>query len=365
MLFYFNAVKHNNIYKLKNIVDVSTGEFISLVDFVALKGKVFCNNLDICFMEIVKELKRQKYKNVFKITKNNQFSFIYKNGECLGVQIKHKDATELRISSFEKKFLIDFNFETAQMLFDYSKNNARSSFTLGRDAFNEWLQLTFTTKGQRLRLSTCERLFREDYPILNDSMLDRAKEACAGYQLAKKGYYKDVFNFDISSSFPAQLLNSTPYGRIREFEKLEDIPESYFYIVKATFIDIKIKAQKIDFLEIDGASITTQVLPQHLFKLACSNYDFKNIKIKRIIAFKTYAHRFDAFVNKNVIQGKFQAQNKTIAKYNKAIANSIVGYFGKNTRTTQTKIQIKDGKFEFIEREIDVKPIYLPLYIPL
>lgn len=363
MLFYFNAVKNNNIYKLDKIINLSTGEIISLVDFIALKGKVFCNNLDISFMEIIKELKKQKYKNVFSVTKNKQFSFTYKNGECLGIRIKHSDSTELRINSFEKKFLIDFDFNTAQMLFDYSKINLRSSYTLGRDSFNEWLQMTFTTKGQRLNLSTCERLFREDYPVIKDEILERAKSVCSGYQKAQKGYYKNIYNYDISSSYPSQLLNDTPYGPIREFDSIENVPESYFYIVKATFIDIKIKPNKIDFLEINGKSITTQVLPQHLFKLAKSNYEYRTLKIKRIVAFKTYAHRFDNFINKNVIQGKIQAQNKVIAKYNKAIANSIVGYFGKNTTITQTKLLTKDNKISIIERQIQNEPVYLPIYI--
>lgn len=363
MLYLLNAVKNNNIYKLKNVIDISTGEILSPVDFIALNGKAFCANLNITFMDLIKLLQKQKYKNVFVCQKSNQFSFVYKNGECLGIDIRHSNNKELRICSFEKKFLIDFDIETAENLLTYALEQGRTSYTLGRDSFNEWLQMEFITKGQRLNINTCNKLFRKDYPILSDSMLDRAKDACSGYQIAKQGYYTNIFNYDISSSYPAQLLNATPCGPIKEFETLESIPESYFYIVKATFIDTKVKQNKIDFLEIDGLSITTQVLPEHLFKLAQSNYEYSKLKIKRIIAFKTRAHRFDAFINKNVIQGKIQAQNKILAKYNKAIANSIVGYFGKNAQTTQTKLLRQDGKISIMEREIQGEPIYLPIYI--
>lgn len=363
MLYYFNAVKNNNVYKLENIIDLSTGEILAPVDFIALTGKAYCNNLDVAFMDLIKLLIKLKYKNAFVCTKAKQFSFVYKNGECLGIDIRHSNNKELRICSFEKKFLLDFDIETAEDLLAYAIEQGRTCYTLGRDSFNEWLQMEFTTKGQRLNISTCNKLFRKNYPILHDSMLDRAKDACAGYQMAKQGYYTNIFNYDISSSYPAQLLNSTPCGPIKEFETLESIPESYFYIVKATFIDAKVKQNKIDFLEIDGTSITTQVMPEHLFKLAQSNYEYSKLKIKRIIAFKTRAHRFDAFVNKNVIQGKIQAQNKVIAKYNKAIANSIVGYFGKNAQTTQTKLLRHDGKISIMEREIQGEPVYLPIYI--
>lgn len=363
MLYLFNAVKNNNIYKLENVIDISTGEILAPVDFIALNGKAFCANLDIAFMDLIKLLTKQKYKNVFVCQKAKQFSFVYKNGECLGIHIKHSNNKELRICNFEKKFLIDFDIDTAESVFAYSISQCRNSYTLGRDAFNEWLQMEFTTKGQRLNINTCNKLFRKDYPILRDSMLDRAKDACSGYQMAKQGYYKNVYNYDISSSYPAQLMNNTPIGLIKEFETLEAIPESYFYIVKATFIDVKIKPCKIDFLDIDGANITTQVLPEHLFKLAQSNYEYSKLKIKRIIAFKTRAHRFNNFVYKNVIQGKIQAQNKFIAKYNKAIANSIVGYFGKNATTTQTKLEHKNGKISIVEREIQGEPVYLPIYI--
>ena len=60
MLYLLNAVKNNNIYKLKNVVELSTGEILKPVDFLALNGKVFCNNLDIAFMEIIKLLLRKQ-----------------------------------------------------------------------------------------------------------------------------------------------------------------------------------------------------------------------------------------------------------------------------------------------------------------
>ena len=82
MLYYFNAVKNNNIYKLENVVDLSTGEILTPVDFIALNGLAYCNNLDVAFMEIIKLLLKQKYRNVFVCEKAKQFSLVYK--KCRG-----------------------------------------------------------------------------------------------------------------------------------------------------------------------------------------------------------------------------------------------------------------------------------------
>ena len=79
----------------------------------------------------------------------------------------------------------------------------------------------------------------------------------------------------------------------KEYENIEDIPQTYFYIVKFSAIDIKLKAGKIDFLETDNINISTFVLTQHLFNLFKSNYTYTRIRIKKIIAFKTRKGLFD------------------------------------------------------------------------
>ena len=65
MLYLFNAVKNNNIYKLENVIDISTGEILTPVDFIALNGKAFCANLDIafCLLNIIKKSTNPHLKN--------------------------------------------------------------------------------------------------------------------------------------------------------------------------------------------------------------------------------------------------------------------------------------------------------------
>lgn len=359
MLYDLAVEKINNIYHLQAIIEQETGEVISLEDFINLKGNIFVSNLNVAFFDIIQFLKSKKYRNVFKVHKNGQYSFAYKNGECLNIKIRH-EKSQLTITNFTKKFLRDFSdYETNKKLLDYSYANNRLASSLGVDAFNEWLQSTFKCKKQIININACRELFRQDYPIIKDDILERAKESTSGYQFAKQGYYNNIYHYDIKSSFPAQYINDTPTGKPREFNSFDEMPPSYFYIVKFTAIDIKLNPNKIDFLNINNKNVLTFVLTKHLFELFKINYSYYQLKIKRITAFKTRQGRFSSFLQKTVLDGKLNEFDKVIAKYNKGIANSLNGYFGKNTISIRTKFS--NGKL--IEKREETPPIYLPIYL--
>lgn len=351
-----------NIYDDFTIVNQETGEAVDFASFLKLKGQIFCSNLDLTFMLIVKKLIANGYNNVFDVKNKGEFSFIYNGGSCYNFKINTGNI--IYLINFEKKFLQPFrDYETNKLLIDFAVNKLRNALSVGTDAFNEFIQGVYFTKHQKLTLSACKVIFRRDYPVIDDEILERAKENVSGYQIANKGHYFNCYNYDISSSYPAQLLNDTPVGELREFENFEDIPQSYFYIVKFSCFDIKTKPQKIDFLQINKKNYVTKVLTQHLYKLFLKTYDYTNLKIKRIVAFKTIANRFKNFVEQNAILGKELETNEFIKKYNKAVANSIVGYFGKNRQRRNTKCTFKNGKFKLEEEIEDVEPVYLPLYL--
>ena len=207
MLYILNVVKENSIYKLKNIINQSTGEILSLIDFLCLDGIVYVNNLDFAFMEICKKLIELKYKNVFKAQKNNQFSFVYKNGECLQIKIIKANKKHLTIVNFETKFLQPFTtYENNIALVNYAIKKNRVSASLGVDAFNEFLLQAFKSHGQQVKnIHACKEIFRRrDYPIIDNEILNQAKENTSGYQMALQGLYTNIFfvNFELPNVVP-------------------------------------------------------------------------------------------------------------------------------------------------------------------
>lgn len=365
MIYILNIKKNeSNIYELVNVIDQETGEIIEIEEFIKLNGNVFVSNLDVAFMEIIKLLFKLGYHNDYKATRKKFFSFMYKSGECLQISIVHENKTTLRIVNFEKKFLQPFGtFEENKLLLDYAIKNNRLSSSVGNDAFNEFLHIAFKTKGQELNVNACREIFRRDYPILDDDLLLQAKKHTSGYQFAQRGYYNDIYEYDITSSYPSQLMNDTPKGLPITFERLEDVPSTYFYVIKFSALDIQLRPNKIDFLKTNNKTINTFVLTKELFELFKENYSYSILNVKAIKGFKTRHNRFNAFITKNIVNGKINANNARIAKYNKAIANSIVGYFGKNTQKELVKIIRKGKRIDFKRKEIKIDAVYLPIYL--
>lgn len=160
------------------------------------------------------------------------------------IRIVHDCRKIFTVVNFEKKFLQDYtDFETNSRLVKYAVENDRLSSSLGNDAFNEFLRLTFKTKGQQLSINACREIFRRDYPIIKEPMLEIAKQLTHGYQMAKQGYYENIYNYDICSSFPSQLANSTPRGAPKEYKSFDELPKSYFYVARLTFMRVKLKKE--------------------------------------------------------------------------------------------------------------------------
>lgn len=84
MIYYIDVVKDaNGIFRINKIINQETGEFVSLIDFLTQDGIVFVNNLDIAFMELIKQLLKMKYRNVFNAEKKNSFHlFIVAENVC-------------------------------------------------------------------------------------------------------------------------------------------------------------------------------------------------------------------------------------------------------------------------------------------
>ena len=182
----------------------------------------------------------------------------------------------------------------------------------------------------------------------------------SGYQYFRRGIYTNIQSYDISKSYASQLLNNLPIGNGRVYEKIEQIPDSYWYVVQFVCFDIKVKDGKIDFAHCNKKNVKILTLTKHLFELFRENYVTSAMRVKRILAFKTRRAMCQNFINNNVLDTQIAP---VLVKYNKAIANSIVGYMGKNRRVIRSKIthSRKTYKIEYTVEESE--PVYLPIYL--
>lgn len=337
---------------------------VKSIDKIKEDTTFYVNDLDKFYIYLITELLKSSYYSVDKINKQKTFSYVYKSGVCSNVKLKNINMNNIYFVNFKRKFGIDFldngkNFE----LIDYALTNNRKAQSLGSDAFNEFIK-TILPPSRYLDFVAHQIIRNEDhFPIFQNSeeILD-AKENVSGYQYCKSGSYTNVYEYDISSSYPAQLLCDTPKGLPIVYEKLQDVPRTYFKIITFTYFNAKCKKSKIDFLNLSNLGCLS--LTQNLFELFKENYT-ANIKITQITAFKTQKSPFKKFITKNIINGKELEERKHIAKYNKFIGNSIIGYFGRNTTTisnTATR-SIVDGNTSQSTETKNIDPIYLPVYL--
>lgn len=365
-LFYLTTKQTNNMYELGDIICQTTGELLSLFDLIDKYDYAFVNdNFNLVWADICKQLNNAGYDNDFEIKANKQYSFIYQSGSCLEITIRNEKGKYTRIVNFAKKFNTEFSdLETNQKLLAYAEQKDRHSITLGNDAFQEWLRYCFKVRHRTLNVNACRSVFRREYPVLSDSetnICETAKNYVAGFQYVKTGRFQNLYYYDICSSFPAQLLNATPKGAPIKLNSVSEVKPNYFYIVKFTSIGTKLKPNCIDAF--NCKDICTLTLTEHSFNLFKKNYTYTAIQEHFVLAFKTRANQFSDFVYDNVIKGKEQETDKDIARYNKAIANSVVGYFGKRTITEQNCIMERNGKKAILTRKIKSQPIYQPIYL--
>lgn len=361
LIFDYN-IKQNKVIP-GSLVDQETGECFSISHFLKENEDItlYIDDLDCLFIYLVKELLNLQFINKAnrKELIKNSFSFAYKNGKCPNVIVKNENA-KIYFVNFKSKFGVDFqsDYNKNKELLLHAISKHREGLSLGSDAYNEFLLTLFKYKEDN---NANHKLIRENFPIINDSDLNKAKNVCAGYQWLKHGYYNNIYEYDQSSAYASELQNNLPCGEIREFQRLQDIPETYFYVVKFIYIDKKLKAGKIDFL-LDSNIMGEIVLPEPLFKLFQENYQ-ATIKITRIMAFKTRKSMFSKFLYNTVILGKLLEDNSLIAKYNKLISNSLTGYFGKNTKTEASIIEFDGIRYKRKQVKIENDPIYLPVYL--
>lgn len=362
MIYKLNIQQINRRFVADNIFDMESGEVIDFATFLKLNGQVYVTNLTLGYSEVVRHLFDMGLICKYVAENAGEFSLSYKDGECLNMNIIFEDHT-LKLVNFERKFLQDFDeigIDNAKLLVDYAESKGRTAVSLGADAFNEFLSKSFKVKGRELHPHIVRSFYRNTLPILTDSMLDEAKTLTSGYQYARTGYYYNLNAYDISKSYSSQLLNDMPIGKPREYTKIEKVPASYWYVGKTTYFDIKVKEGRIDFAQCDGKNVKTLVLTKHLQQLFEDNYTYSLRMVKRILAFKTRRAMCQNFINNNVLDTQIAP---VLVKYNKAIANSIVGYMGKNRRVVRSKIthSRKTYKIEYTVEESE--PVYLPIYL--
>lgn len=344
-------LRENGEFAIKELKIDGNSLFLHQLLTVQEDTTYYVDDLNILYIYIIKFLKDNDIS----------FDFSYKNGKCSNIKVTN-GTTHIFFVNYKSKFGIDFdeqNEENNIKIMNYAISHGRNRLSLGADAYNEFLHTIFKQKAEE---NANHKLIRENFPVFpyTETMLE-AKKNVYGYQYAKPGRYKNIFDYDISGSYPASAFCDTPEGFPQEYDCIENVPKSYFKIIKFTYYNCKLKNNGISFVK--TKSMGQLVLTQRLFEEFLSNYDVK-VKIKKIIAFKTRKSMFAKFITQTVIHGKTLEKDPQIAKYNKYIGNAIIGYMGRNTTTERNTMQWtqKDGYFiETTEEEIE--PIYLPAYL--
>ena len=367
-LFYLTTIKQDDLFFLGSIIDQSTGEIIELEELINKYDYAFVDeNINLVWADICQLLLQKGYhQEPYEKKADKLFSVSYKSGACINITIKNGQKT-LRIANFSSKFNIDYGeYEENKKLLDYANKKERQSSSLGNDAFNEWIRSAFKVHGRILNINASKAVFRRDYPILTDDetrILETAKANVSGFQHVKTGRYKNLYEYDICSSFPSQLINATPKGETIIFDEISDIPRDYFYIVKFTALNVKLKPNCFDIFS--ARDTMTLTLTKHMFELFNKNYEYSDIGQHFCFAYKTRTNIFNDFVFDNIITGKEHENDKQIAKYNKSITNSIIGYFGRNTESEQSYYAYNPAsrKFNILRQKIKREPIYQPIYL--
>lgn len=346
--FELNEAKE---YQIKEIIlDKKTRAFHELF-FCKVDTTYYVSNLNIFYVYVIR----------FLCDNDIKFDFSYKNGKCSNIKTEI-NGIKIIFVNFKSKFGVDFldNYEDNKKLVDYAISHFRTKISLGADAYSEFLHTIFRRKKEE---NANYNLIREDFPIFEyDEILLEAKKNVYGFQYAQAGRYKNIYDYDISGSYPASALNDTPTGPPHYYDKLEDVPISYFKIIKFAYYDCELKENGIDF--VNTGIMGQLVLTERLFEIFKDNYNAKII-IKKIEAFKTRKSMFEQFITQTVIAGKTLEKDCLIAKYNKAVGNAIIGYMGRNEITLKNTATMTRNGLIFDKEEIKIDPIYLPAYLAI
>lgn len=344
----------NNIFELKKLIVTESAEdsgaLVSLGELLEnLEDTTYyVDNLNLFYVYLIKFLTDNKI----------EFEFSYKAGVCSNVKVQIRK-TKFLFVNFTSKFGVEFSDDSKEnwLLVDYAKKHHRTRISIGADAYNDFLLTIFTVKEDNAN----HKLIRETFPIIeHDSLLETAKKNVAGFQMCKRGMFHNIFDYDISSSYASNILNDIPVGTPMYFDAIEDVPKTYFKVIKFAYYNCKLKPNGIDFIK--TGAIGTHVLTERLFEQFKANYN-ANIKIQKICAFKTRKSIFKKFIQNTIIHGKMTEKNPRIAAYNKILGNAVIGYLGRNTKTTRNLAKKTPNGLVFEEYEEDIEPIYLPAYL--
>ena len=360
----FTLNEHNE-YEIKSIIiDQFSYTNLTFIPFIPLQWKedttFYVNDLDKFYIYLIRFLLKNGYQNTTEDLKDKTFSYAYKSGKCSNIKIKN--GFLIQFVNFKSKFGVEFGTDAEnQELIEYAQNKGRLACSLGADAYNEFIRTIL--HPNRYNDYIAHQIMRQEdhYPIFEyTNELLEAKEHLSGYQMCLRGTYENVIDYDIESSYPAQALCDTPKGLPKYFYDMEDVPSTYFKIITFSFFNCHLKPNKIEFINCNCMGELT--LTERMFELFKENYSF-TYKIKQITAFKTQKSPFRKFITDNIINGKKNEPRKHIAKYNKYIGNSIIGYFGRNTTTIENTAKLNDLGIEISSIDKTIDPIYLPVYL--
>lgn len=312
--------------------------------------KFFCDNLDYFWPYLLQFITDNDIDN----------SIVLDGSKCKNIKCTFDDG-EIDFVQWRAKFGVDFDEKNMQKnvdLLEYAESKNHDKNSLGADSFAYWLRLTFGDD----REAVARKIIRKrKFPLLDIDILNRAKYAVQGVQFCKPGKYFNVRDIDISGSYPASACNSMPIGKPFFFSTLDEVPCSYFFVVRLNFWNgIKCKS-RFDWLD-ERRHTGTLVLTQHLFELFLKDYE-TTFKIAEICAFKTEKGLLDKFIDLTVIQGKQREKRAHIAKYNKNLGNSLIGYFGRNAHTIEMTAKFDPQGAKIEQHEKDIDPVYLPVYL--
>lgn len=354
-----------NEYEIKSIIIDGFNYnliFFSMINEIEMEITFYVNDLDKLYIYIINRLLKIGYTNEISELKNRTFSYVYKSGKCSNVKIKNSNGVLIQFVNFKSKFGVEFGTDSEnQELIDYAIQKGRLACSLGADAYNEFISTILNPN--RYNNYVAHQIMRQEehFPIFEyTNELLEAKENVSGYQMSIAGTYNNLIEYDLESSYPAQLLCDTPCGMPKYYNCIEDVPSTYFKIITFTYFNCNLKPNKIDFVQVN--SIGEITLTERMFELFKENYNAV-IKIKQIIAFKTQKSPFKKFITNNIINGKKNEPRKHIAKYNKYIGNAIIGYMGRNTTTIENTAKLNDLGIETNSVDKTIEPIYLPVYL--
>ena len=355
LTMYFNVIYHldDDIYVIDGYVDSDTGRFFSQKELIALRDtRAYVDRLDIAYIYILKELFSAGYADDAK-AKGHAFESVSISGVISSIEIKD---TGTLIASWSAKFgsSAPQSAAEARELIAYAEARGRDKKSLGTDAYQEFLNTIYKRKESPYAAWS---LIREIFPRLHVD-LSGAKKLVAGYQYAAPGWYSNVYYYDLSKAYPASALSDIPCKTPTIYNFYKSPMSNKFYIYDIEFVSKK-HIKGIDFLPKETCILQ---IPVKLFELACENYKFFKLKVRRTLEFKTRKSIFTNFYSKNLLN---TSKSPFISSYNKRIANSLVGYLGRNEKFKRTKFVYIDEKIKTATYDAHVEELYIPAYIAI